>query len=89
MCQLVRRCCTPLQITLVITKGSLATTPLYRTYGKIVEDVRSFLLDRIMSSFNMLKEKLVGAPILVFSYQFVEFHVHVDASNIAPRVVIA
>jgi hypothetical protein len=42
-----------------------------------------------MYSFNMLKEKLVGAPILVFPYQFVEFHVHVDAYNITPRVVIA
>jgi hypothetical protein len=37
----------------------------------------------------MLKQKMVTAPILVFSDWSKDFHVHVDASSIALGVVLA
>jgi len=40
-------------------------------------------------SLDILKEKMVIAPILVFPYWTKEFHVHVDASSIALGAVLA
>lgn len=44
--------------------------------------------DDCMKSLNVLKEKLTSTPILVFPKQDIEFHVHVDVSCIATRVVL-
>ena len=38
---------------------------------------------------GILKEKMVTAPILVFPYWKLPFHVHVDASSIALGVILA
>ena len=40
------------------------------------------------SSFDMLKAKMASVPILVFLDSNKEFHVHVDASLVAPGVVL-
>ena len=40
-------------------------------------------------SLDILKEKMVTAPILVFFDWSKEFHVHVDASSIALGIVLA
>lgn len=39
-------------------------------------------------AFNLLKEKLVSAPILTYPNWIVEFHVHIDASRVALGVVL-
>jgi hypothetical protein len=44
--------------------------------------------DECQKSLDILKEKLVTMPILVFPYWLKEFHVHVDASAIALGVVL-
>ena len=44
--------------------------------------------DNCMKSLDVLKEKLVSAPILVFPKWDEEFPIHVDASCIALGVVI-
>lgn len=38
---------------------------------------------------DILKEKMVTAPILVFPYWKLPFHVHVDASSIALGIILA
>ena len=40
-------------------------------------------------SLDILKENMVTAPILVFPNWKVTFHVHVDASSITLRIIIA
>jgi hypothetical protein len=44
--------------------------------------------DECQQSLDILKEKMVTAPILVFPDWSKEFHVHVDASSIALREVL-
>ena len=39
--------------------------------------------------FDILKEKLSTAPILIFPNWKIEFHVHVDALGIALRAILA
>jgi hypothetical protein len=38
--------------------------------------------------FKLLKEKMIGSPILLYPNWKVKFHVHVDASRIALGVVL-
>jgi len=52
------------------------------------KDVTFCWNDDCMKSLDVLKEKLVSAPILVFPKWNLEFHVHVDASRIALGVVL-
>jgi hypothetical protein len=40
-------------------------------------------------AFDILKEKLSSAPILIFPNWEIEFHVHVDASGIALGAILA
>jgi hypothetical protein len=40
-------------------------------------------------AFDILKEKLSTAPILIFPNWEIEFHVHVDASSIALGAILA
>jgi hypothetical protein len=44
--------------------------------------------DECQQSLDILKQKMVTTPILVFPYWSKEFHVHVDASSITLGVII-
>ena len=49
----------------------------------------SFILDdECQNSFELLKEKMVSAPILIFPDWEKVFHVHVDALGIALGAVL-
>ena len=52
------------------------------------KDVKFLWNEECQQSLNTLKEKMVTAPILVFSYWTKPFHLHVDASSIALGVVL-
>ena len=43
----------------------------------------------MLESLDILKEKMVTTPILVFPYWKKPFHVHVDASSIALGIILA
>ena len=45
--------------------------------------------EKCHKSLDILKEKMVTMPILVFSYWKKIFHVHVDASSIALGIILA
>ena len=45
--------------------------------------------DELQKSLDILKEKMVTAPILVFPDWKKTFHVHVDASSIALGIILA
>jgi hypothetical protein len=45
--------------------------------------------EECQAALNILKEKLVSAPILVYPNWNKQFHVHIDASGIALGVVLA
>jgi hypothetical protein len=47
------------------------------------KDIKFQWNDECQQSLDILKEKMVTTPILVFPYWSKEFHVHVDASSIA------
>ena len=53
------------------------------------KDVEFFWDDESQKSFELLKEKMVTAPILIFPDWSKVFHVHVDASGIVLGVVLA
>jgi len=52
-------------------------------------DAKFIWTEECQRSFDLLKEKMVTAPILVFPDWTNPFHVHVDTSSIALRVVLA
>ena len=52
------------------------------------KDIKHKWNDECRQILDILKEKMVIAPILVFSYLDKEFHVHVDASAIALGEII-
>ena len=52
------------------------------------KDVSFFWDDECQKSFELLKEKMVSAPILIFPDWAKLFHVHVDASGIALGAVL-
>ena len=56
---------------------------------KLKKDVKFEWTQECQESLDILKEKMVTAPILVFPDWSKEFHVHVDASSIALGVVLA
>jgi len=45
--------------------------------------------EECQKSLDILKEKIVTAPILVFPDWKKPFHVHVDTSSIALRIILA
>ena len=53
------------------------------------KDVTFYCDEECQKSLNVLKEKMVTAPILVFPDWKKEFHVHVDASCIALGIILA
>lgn len=62
------------------------TTPI----KKLLKKVESFTwLENYQEEINILKEKLVSAPILVYPDWNKKFHVHIDASEISLGVVLA
>ena len=52
-------------------------------------DVKFKWTEECQQSLDILKERMVTAPILVFPYWKLPFHVHVDALSIALGVVLA
>jgi len=62
------------------------TTPMEKLLKK---DVKYRWTEEFQKSFEILKDKMVIAPILVFPYWQKEFHIHVDASSIALGVILA
>lgn len=80
---------------------TLAHTRYYRKFIKwyshitvpieklLKKDVTFQWNEECLKSLDILKEKMVVAPILVFPYWNKEFHVHVDASCIDLGVVLA
>jgi len=46
-------------------------------------------MEECQQSFDILKEKMVSAPILVFPDWKKEFHVHVDASSVVLGTILA
>ena len=56
---------------------------------KLKKDIKFEWTSECQESLNILKDKTVTSPILVFPYWKKEFHVHVDASSIALGVVLA
>jgi len=61
------------------------TTPLKKLSKKV--DLFLWTLE-CEDLFNLLNEKMIGSPILLYHNWKVEFHVHVDASRIALGVVL-
>ena len=53
------------------------------------QDAKFKWTQECQQSLDILKEKMVIAPILVFPNWKVSFHVHVDASSIALGVILA
>lgn len=45
-------------------------------------------MEDLQATFEILKETLVTAPILIFPYWNQIFHVHVDASSVALGIVL-
>ena len=45
--------------------------------------------DKCPTSFNILKKKLVRAPILQFPNWLIKFHVHIDASEIVIEEILS
>ena len=82
-------------------RTTLGHTGYYRKfikgYAKIIapmekllkSDVKFKWIEECQQSLDILKEKMVTTPILVFPDWKLPFHVHVDASSIALRVVLA
>ena len=64
---------------------ALITAPMEKFLKK---DSSFFWNDECQQSFELLKEKMVSAPILIFPDWEKVFHVHVDASSIALEVVL-
>ena len=64
---------------------ALITTPLEKFLKK---DVSFFWDDECQKSFELFKEKMVSALILIFLDWEKAFHVHVDASGITLEVVL-
>jgi hypothetical protein len=62
------------------------TTPMEKLLKK---DCQFGWTDECQQSFDMLKQKMVTVPILVFPDWSKEFHVHVDESSIALGAVLA
>jgi hypothetical protein len=62
------------------------TAPLERLLRK---DIKYEWTSECQQAFDTLKEKLVTAPILIFSDWSKIFHVHVDASSITLGVILA
>ena len=56
---------------------------------KLKKDIKFEWTPECQESLDILKEKMVTAPILVFPDWSKEFHVHVDASSIALGIVLA
>ena len=56
---------------------------------KLKKDIKFEWTPECQESLDILKEKMVTAPILVFPNWNKEFHVHVDASSIALGIVLA
>src|SRR5277367_3903472 len=56
---------------------------------KLKKDTKFEWTPECQESLNILKEKMVTTPILVFPDWSKEFHVHVDASSIALGIVLA
>ena len=52
-------------------------------------DVKFKWTQECEQSLDILKEKMVTAPILVFPDWKLPFHVHVDASSIALGIILA
>jgi hypothetical protein len=81
-------------------KSTLGHTCYYlkfiRGYAKITtlmkkllkKDIKYQWTDECQQSLEILKEKMVTTPILVFPYWSKEFQVHVDAYEIALGVVL-
>jgi hypothetical protein len=67
-------------------KGYAKITTLMENMLK--KDCQFGWIDECQQSFDMLKQKMVTAPILVFPNWNKEFHVHVDASSIALGAVL-
>lgn len=55
----------------------------------IKKDVALFWDDKCQKRFELLKEKMVTAPVLIFTDYSNIFHVNVDAYGIALGVVLA
>ena len=53
------------------------------------KDIKFEWTPECQESLDILKEKMVTTPILVFPNWNKEFHVHVDASSIALGIVLA
>ena len=70
---------------------------IIRNYAKITTPVENLLekeskhgwTSECQDEFDMLKEKLVTVPIIIFPYWLNIFHVHVDASSIVQKIVLA
>ncbi len=56
---------------------------------KLKKDIKFEWTPECQESLDILKEKMVTTPILVFPDRSEEFHVHVDASSIALGIVLA
>ena len=68
-------------------KGYAQTTaPMEK---KLKKDIKFEWTPEYQESLDILKEKMVTAPILVFPNWSKEFHVHVDVSSIALGIVLA
>jgi len=62
------------------------TAPMEKELKK---DYKFTWTEECQQSLDILKEKMVIAPILIFPDWTKEFHVHVDASSITLGVVLA
>ena len=56
---------------------------------KLKKDIKFEWTPECQESLNILKEKMVTTPILLFPDWSKEFHVHVDASSIALGILLA
>ena len=56
---------------------------------QLKKDIKFEWTPKCQASLDILKEKMVTAPILVFPDWNKEFHVHVDASSISLCIVLA
>ena len=64
---------------------ALITTPMEKLLNK---DVSFFCNDEFQKSFELLKEKMVWTPIIIFPDCQKVFHVHVNASGITLRAIL-
>jgi hypothetical protein len=69
-----------------IRRYAKTTAPMEKLLKK---DIEFQWNDECQQSLDILKEKMVTTPILVFSDCLKEFHVHVDASSITLGVVLS